>query len=68
MKTYRIVFANNSGSFAVNAIAESCNGSFRDGVERFDGEHDLAFIDVPADNAEYLEEMLDADENVISYK
>ena len=40
---------------------------WRDGVERFDGESDLAFIDCPAENAEFLEGMMDEDENVISY-
>lgn len=67
-KTYRIVFSDNTGSRAVDAIASSCEGQWRDCVQRFDGENDLAFVDVPTDNAEHLEEMLDADENVISYQ
>lgn len=65
--TYRIVFGDNSGSRAVQALAVSCGGSWRDGVERFDGENDLAFIECPAENAEFLEGMMDEDENVISY-
>ncbi len=64
---YRIVFADNAGSFAVGAIAESVQGSWSNSVERFDGEHDLAFIECPVDNVEYLEEILDSDDNVISY-
>ncbi len=66
-KTYRIVFAENSGSSAVDVIAAAVNGSWSDSVSRFDGEHDLAFIEVPADNAEYLETLLNCDNNVISY-
>lgn len=65
--TYRIVFADNTGSRAVQSLAVSCGGDWRDGVERFDGESDLAFIDCPAENAEFLEGMMDEDENVISY-
>lgn len=66
-KTYRIVFADNSGSFSVDAIATTVEGSWSNSVQRFDGEHDLAFVEVPADNAEYLETILDGDDNVISY-
>ena len=66
--TYRIVFADNTGSRAVDAIAASCGAKWRDCVQRFDGEHDLAFVDVPADNVEHLEQMLDDDENVVSYQ
>lgn len=67
-KTYRIVFADNSGSFAVDAIATGAEGSWSNSVQRFDGEHDLAFVEVPAENAEYLENLLDGDDNVISYE
>jgi hypothetical protein len=66
-KTYRIVFADNSDSQAVDAIATSAQGSWSNSVPRFDGEHDLAFVEVADDNADYLESILDADENVISY-
>jgi len=66
-KTYRIVFSDNAGSRAVDAIATTVQGSWSNAVERFDGEHDLAFVEVPADNAEYLESILDDDSNVISY-
>ncbi len=67
MTTYRVVFADNTGSFAVAAIAESCNGSWSNAVSRFDGQHDLAFVEVPAENAGHLEQMLDDDDNVIEY-
>jgi hypothetical protein len=66
-KAYRIVFADNTGSRAVDAIAASCDAKWRDCVQRFDGENDLAFIDVADENAEYLESILEDDSNVISY-
>ena len=66
-KTYRIVFHDNSGSSAVDVIAASVNGSWSNSVSRFDGEHDLAFIEVPSENAEYLETLLNGDDNVVSY-
>ena len=65
--TYEIVFIDNSGALAVNAIAFSCNGSWRNAISRYDGQHDLAFIDLDSDNSEMLELMLDDDDNVISY-
>lgn len=66
--TYRVVLANDNGSFASIGLAESAGGAARNQVQRFDGEHDLAFIDVAdAESAEYLETLLEADNNVISY-
>jgi hypothetical protein len=67
-KAYRIVFADNTGSRAVDSIAATVQGSWSNSVQRFDGENDLAFIDVADENAEYLEQMLDDDENVVSYQ
>lgn len=67
MKTYSIVFLNNSGSFAVESIAHTVQGSWWNSVQNFNGEHDMAFVDVEDANAEYLEALLDADENVVSY-
>ena len=67
MKTYRIVLANNSGSFAVDAIAHSVGGTWRNCVQKFDGANDLAFVDLPDENREFLEGILEIDGNVISY-
>lgn len=67
MKTYRIVLANNSGSFAVDAIAHSVGGTWRNCVQKFDDANDLAFVDLPEENCAYLEETLESDGNVISY-
>jgi len=68
IRTYSIVFRDNAGSRAVEAIADGCGGSWRNSVQSYDGKHDLAFVDVPNDNAETLEQMLDEDENVVSYE
>jgi len=66
--TYQIIFVDNRGSRAVESIAATVEGSWRNSVERFDGTNDLAFVDVPERNAEYLEKLLDEDDNVISYQ
>ena len=66
--TYEIVFVDNSGSRAVEAIACSCNGSWRNAVSNYDGQYDLAFVDLDSDDSEMLESMLDDDDNVISYE
>jgi len=67
-KSFKIVFADNTGSDAIDALATSAGGTWRNTVSNYDGEgHDIGFIDVPAENADYLEEMLDADDNVIEY-
>ncbi|PTQ80818.1 hypothetical protein C8R21_11311 [Nitrosospira multiformis] len=65
-RSYKIIFANR-GSFAVNALALACEGSWRDAVQHYNGKHDLAFIDVKEENAAHLEEMLEQDDNVLSY-
>lgn len=67
MKTYRVVFADNTGSFAVDAIAASVDGVWSDSVRGFDGIHDLSFVKIPEENSEYLETLLDGDDNVVSY-
>ena len=68
MKSYRIEFHNNRGSFAIDAIAHTVQGSWDerscstdlDGVE-------FGTVIVDDENAEYLEEILDIDKNVIGY-
>lgn len=66
--TYEIVFVDNNGSRAVEAIAFSCDGSWHNAVSGYDGQHDLAFIDLDSHDSEMLESMLDDDDNVISYR
>ncbi|SDA27259.1 hypothetical protein SAMN05216315_13252 [Nitrosospira sp. Nsp18] len=65
-RSYKIIFANQ-GRFAVNVLALACDGSWRDAIHRYNGKHDLAVIDVGEENAAHLEEMLDQDDNVLSY-
>lgn len=65
--TYRVVFSSNAGSSASEALAFSCGGAWGNAVQRFDGENDMAFIECPVENVEYLESLMDDDENVISY-
>ncbi len=66
-RSYKIIFANNRGSFAANALALACDGSWRDAEPRYNGKHDLVIIDVEEENVAHLEEMLEQDENVLSY-
>ena len=68
MKTYRVVFADDSGSQASDALAGSVGGSWKNSVQRFDGEHDLTFIECPEEQAEYLEGIMDEDENILCYE
>lgn len=64
---YRVIFLDNHGSLAVDALASSCDGSWRNAVASFDGVHDSAIIDVPTSRADDLEDMLEADPNVVRY-
>lgn len=66
IKSYKVIFANQ-GSFAANALSLACDGTWRDAVPRYNGKHDLAFIDVEEENVAHLEEMLEQDDNVLSY-
>lgn len=53
----------------VRGLASAVKGSRWFGtVDRYNGIHDLAHIEVPADEAEYFESVLDADDNVIEYE
>ena len=65
--SYRIVFIDGRG--AAEALAHTVGGSWRDEVSGFDfnGTYDMAFVDIPVDQVEYFEEMLDSDENVVNY-
>lgn len=67
--TYRVVLADNQGSFAGDALASAVTGSrWWNSVNKFDGTNDLVFIDVPADEAEYFESVMNDDDNVIEYE
>lgn len=67
--TYKIIFEDNQGSFAVDAIATTFQGSWSNSVSNYDGHgHDLAFVTVERENAESLEEALEENDNVIEYR
>lgn len=67
IRSYKIIFANNKGAVAVNGLSLACDGTWRDAVECYNGKHDLAFVDVDEENVAHLEEMLEQDDNVLSY-
>lgn len=68
MKTYRIEFVDNTGSFAIDAIAQTVNGSWDSRMCSTDVSGvDFGSVEVDDENAEYLEEILDADDNVIGW-
>lgn len=63
--TYRIYMTGDPGSFHVDALAASVEGVWHNTA--LVGDETVAFITLPADHVEYLEELLEADENTISY-
>jgi len=66
---FRVVMIDNSGSHHIDSLASLVPGShWSFTLDRFDGKHDMAYIEIPADDAEYFEEVLEADENVVSYE
>jgi histidinol dehydrogenase len=67
-KRYSIVFHDNTGSRAVDAIAQTFDGAWSNAVSLTNGVHDMAFVDVPEEHIEALEECLENDDNVVSYK
>jgi hypothetical protein len=66
--TYEIILRDSRGSREFDAIAVTVQGSWHDTVSRYDGANDIGFVTLDKENAEYLESLLDADENVISYR
>lgn len=68
MKTYKIIFNDNSGSFAIDAIATTVQGNWRNTVSNYDGQgHDIGFVDVEDEYAADLEAILKNDENVVEF-
>lgn len=64
MKSYNVYFhgSANQGSFAIDAIATTVQGDWTSSTDNF------AIITVADENAEYLEEILDQDERIESYR
>lgn len=50
MKKYSIVFVDNTGSRAVDSIAQTFGGQWSNTVSRYDGTYDKAFVEVPEEN------------------
>lgn len=59
---------NDQGGFASAAIANSVDGLVVSTVNNFNGEHDLAIIEFPDSNEELMNDYLDEDQNVITYR
>lgn len=68
MKLYRIELIDNTGDFAIQRITQSCDGETISSVQNYNGECDLAIINIPDEQSEYLEEILDHDDNIILYR
>ena len=66
-KTYMIIFNDNSGSEAIDAIAVTVEGSWHDTVSKYNGLHDIGFVEFPAENESYLKEILAEDDNVVEF-
>jgi hypothetical protein len=64
MKSYSVYFhgSANQGSRAIDAIAITAHGDWTSSTDNF------AIVTVEDENAEYLEELLDQDERVESYR
>lgn len=67
MATYKVVFADNQGDFAATAYGDTLEGTVTQSVPRFDGELDLAYIQLPDENSAFFEVLMDLDNNVIEY-
>ena len=65
--TYKIIVKSNAGGFYASSLEAQIQGSSANGVQKYNGEHDLFFITFPEENAQYADELLVADDNVISY-
>ena len=67
-KSYMIIFNDNTGSSAIDAIAYTVLGTWRNTVSDYDGEgHDIGFVDFPAEFESYLQQLLTEDENVVEF-
>lgn len=62
--TYKITFqpGANRGSFAIDAIADTIGGDWSGSTD------DMGFVTFPAEHAEVMDELLDADDQVIGYE
>ena len=65
-RRYNVALIDNRGGRASEALAHE-SGTVVSTVDSFDGLRDLAIIEIPVEDAEWFEERLDTDDNVVSY-
>ena len=66
---YKVEFKNDPACQQSGALAASVDGCVRTSIPRYDGERDMALIEVPDDAAaQNMEKLMAADGNVLSYK
>jgi hypothetical protein len=68
-KRYHITMKDDTGGFAASELAAVVGGTVRSTVQRFNSDgDDLALIDVDQDAPlQEFEDLLEADDNVVSY-
>lgn len=66
---YRVVFDGSRERYLADTLSLAGGyGRVISTTDRYDGDHDLALIEIAADEAEYLERMLEDDDRVLSYR
>lgn len=66
---YKVEFKDDPACTKSGALAASANGVVRTSIPRYDGERDMALIEVPdAEAAQNMEKTMAADGNVLSFK
>jgi hypothetical protein len=66
--TYKVEFKNDPACSKSDALAAAVGGCVRTSIPRYDGERDMALIEVPdAAAAAALEKLMGADSNVLSH-
>ena len=66
---YKVEFKADPACAKSGALADSAGGCVRTSIAKYDGERDMALIEVPdAAAATLLESLMAADANVLSHK
>ncbi len=67
--TYKVEFKNDPACSSSGALAAAAGGCVRTSIPRYDGERDMAMIEVPDDAAaQLLEKLAGADGNVLTFQ
>jgi len=65
---YKVEFKDDPACEKSGALAAEAGGCVRTSIRRYDGEKDMALIEVPdAASAAVLEKLMSADSNVLSH-